>query len=705
MGKTYLDTSKFRTTYTFYKALGQFENYFCKCGHTFQTGLVSEEDQELQHFISEQEKITDGEEDMIVAALKSARMSLREDIKCPKCNTNYQLPENHRRLKEIGSVVASGYFLEKTEEDTSLHLCFVTPRLNKKLDGYDFFETKKTLRVTKKGRLFFTDINSDEVEFDLDKVFAITNEFFKNNCKVIINLFDLHNFLIEVSKYVADIDDMDSIPKLLGNVNPSLKDAGTEQIKKVLVIYFSIIKYSNLSTIALTKDATFLYDLLKECKVPSSVELKEAGVTSPLEIFNFLAQKYFQKINDEISEDRKQNSEFVFKSDIVLEDLEDHEKIKYMSDTGDISVEAQRAHEEALRETMLAKKGQERQMTIKVKSIEDYEAGKVIKTDSGSLEVFQLMGDGKISKYLYKKIKSFGDYKQLLKYLKLFRYHELMEILQKYDIELLTNMINSIYHRDGIELDEVKRLIPLFTDHCLQEEFKIKMATNSWSKDELKIKKELTEKKGENENLALKDFKKAGLKLEPNFKHISSFDFVFYDDSVMMNIALDFDPRRNFYKIKTVEQLRTYHDKLVRYYNVIRASENVNYEAYFSRFKFLEEKGNYSGPLEFGLLDTPTKVSHEGEEMHHSGGHYFPKILEGRYLMLKVQDTTEGLDKEELTRFTLGLNYNEKQGLSFDQFKSYANKLASNRLRELLKDWMKAKEIDFNPRKPDIRVI
>lgn len=703
MSKTFLETDKLQKTYTFYKTLGQFENYFCSCGHRFQTNVQNEDDKELQEYISEQEQITGGEEDMIITALKSARISIREDIKCSECGTNYQLPENQRKLKEIDLVAASGYFMEKLEDRITLNLCFVTPRINKKLDGYHFTEERKSISLTKDGRLFYKGLKEEEREFDLDETFTLINEFFQNKIGVVVNIYDLHQFLIEVSKQVSDIDEIDSIQSLMREVNPSLKDYGTENFKKILVIFFSIIKYSNLSTIALTKDATFLYDLLKECKIPTSFELKEANVTSPLNIFNFLAKKYFQKVNEEIDDDRKQKSEFVFKSDIVLEDLEDHNSVEYISGSGEIKNGVQEEGSEAQKETMIAKKGEQKQMTINIKSVEDYESGKVMKTDTGSLEVFQLIGDGKISKYLYKKIKSFGDYKQLLKFLKLFEYHELMEILQKYDITLLTNMIDAIYFRDGIEMEEVKRLIPLFIDHCIQEEYKIKVSTNLWGKEDGKIRSKLL--KELDKEPTYKEMKKAGLKLEPNFKHISTFDFVPYDDSIMMNITLDFDPRRNFYKIKNLEQLQIYHDKLVRYYNVIRASENVNYEAYFSRFKFLEDRANYDGPLEFSLLDTPTKVSHEGEEMHHSGGHYFPKILEGRYLMLKVKDHTEGLSQEELVRFTLGLNYSEKQGLSFDQFKSFANKLASNRLRELLKSWMSSKEIEFNSRKPDIRPI
>jgi hypothetical protein len=442
------------------------------------------------------------------------------------------------------------------------------------------------------------------------------------------------------------------------------KDDDTFQ--KVLTILFSIIKYSNLSTIAMTKSPMFLYEMIKECNPPKAEELEEAGVTSPIKIFNFLASNYINKVNEEVSEEKVSSKEFTFKSDITLEDHEDHTKKRVGDD-----------YEESDKDTMTASKGEMRELKINVKSIEDYESGKVSKTSQGDYEVFQLEGDGQISKFIYKRLKNFHDYKQLVKYMNHFEYKQLVELMTKFDYDLLINMIDVIYYRSNINIDEVKRLIPLFTDHCKTQTKDFKVKTNTFTKGE---------------------------KIITDYKHVGSFNFEFYDDCKMMIATLEFDPKKDLYKIKTNAVLKAFHDEVVKYYGAIKLEEEGGYKGYFNKFKFLEDRKNYDGPLRFEIIDTPKAVVSEGRDMHHSVGSYSVRLLDGDYILLRVYDDTEGLSDDELVRFTMGLTFKSNNGLEFDQLKSFANKLGSNRTKEMVLEWLKCKEVNVNERKPDIRI-
>ena len=256
-------------------------------------------------------------------------------------------------------------------------------------------------------------------------------------------------------------------------------------------------------------------------------------------------------------------------------------------------------------------------------------------------------------------------------------YNQLVELMSKFDYDLIVEMIDVIYHRVDIDMEEIKRLIPLFTDHCKVKTKEIKVKTNTYNKEE---------------------------ELTPDYKYISSFNFEFYDDCRMMLETLEFDPRKDFYKIKNNAVLKAFHDEVVKYYSAIQLEEEGGYKGYFNKFKFLEDRTNYDGPLRFEIIDTPKAVVAEGREMHHSAGSYSVRLLDGDYLMLRVYDETEDLPDDELTRFTLGLHFKSNNGLEFDQLKSYANKLGSNRLKTLVLEWMKAKEINVNERRPDIRL-
>jgi len=465
---------------------------------------------------------------------------------------------------------------------------------------------------------------------------------------------------------MSDSENIDTVKGLLEEARSNMNKSADETFKKVLTILFSIIKYSNLSTIAMTKSPVFLYEMIRECNPPKAEVLEKKGVTSPIKIFNFLARNYITKINEEVSDDKVTNTEFTFSSNLVLEDHEDHSKASRVGDD----------FEEGVKDTMTATEGETREMKINFKSIADYES-KVSKTAQGDFEVFQIEGDGQISKFIYKKLRAFHDYKQLIKYMKHFEYKQLVELMTKYDYDLIVNMIDTIYYRLGLDMDEVKRLIPLFIDHCKKQTKEMQVNTNTFDPK---------------------------VEMVVEYSHISGFNFEFYDDCKMMIKTLEFDPRKDLYKIKTNVVLKAFHDEVVKYYGAIKIEEEGGYKGYFNKFKSLESNHNYDGPIRLEIIDTPKGVVAEGRDLHHSVSSYAVRLLDGDYLLLRVYDESEDAPEKDLDRFTMGLHFKINNGLEFDQLKGVSNKPASDRVKKLVIDWMKCKEISFNEKRPDIRI-
>ena len=619
-----IDIEKVKSNNTFFFTENNKEHFFCRCGTHFE--LESMGDDSFS---------TDDEE--LGKALGIASISLRESLKCPKCDTNYKLPLNQKLLCATNNYFISSYKFEDDEEFLSLKLTEL--KAIGENEELSFVEKYKKLSISKSDKKIYFETIDQVLEVDLDKVFEIVDFFLKNDTKTILNSYDLHQFCTSISEYVTDIDSIDVVKGLLEETkNRMSASATTEVFKKILTIFLSIIKFDNLSTIALTKNPIFLYELLKECNPPTSQEIKDANVTSPLKIFNYLANNYIKNINQEISQDKINYQEMTFKE-------------------GDV------------------------EKTIKFKSVENYKEGKVTKDSKGNYDVIKLEGDGNVSKYIYNKIKNFQDYKQLIKYLKILEYNELVDLLNKFEYDMITSMIDILYYRDGITFDEIKRLVPLFIDHCLEKTKALQIQTKVYDEN---------------------------VKIEIDYKNVSSFDFGFYDDCLMMLKTLEFDPRKDFYKIKTNAALKEFHDKVVKYYNAIKMEEDEGYMNFFDNFRFLETfgEGDYLGPLEVEILDTPTKVVQEGRDMHHSAASYVKRVMDGEYILLKVTDLTpiSELPAGELTRFTMGIFYNEKNGFEFEQVKSYSNKIGSNRFKDLLKKWLEAKDVLFDENKrPDIK--
>ena len=388
---------------------------------------------------------------------------------------------------------------------------------------------------------------------------------------------------------------------------------------------------------------------MKECDIPSVKKLTESGLTSPIPIFNHLVSNYIKKVNEEVNEDNKEIHEFLFKSSQMIKmDIDESDKKQEAKNFEIID-------------------GEEKEMKIVYKENKDYKTKVTHNADVNKFHVMEISNDANASKFIYKNIKNFSDYKQLLKYFKFYDKHQIITLLQKYEIDLLTRVIDLVYFRDSVDIKEFERIITIIKDFITQETLAIKPTLN------------------------MENFK-------PDYSFVSKFEFIYYDDSIMMMEVLGFDPRREFNKIKTHKELMDYHNNLVKYFNVVSDKEkNAKFKSFVARFKFLEDRGDYVGPLELKLIETPAMLIAEGVQMKHSAGSYSKKVITESYIIGQIFDRTPGLPAEDLNRFTIGFTFDSVNGLEFHQVKGIMNKPGTDRFKKLLMEYLTEKDISFRP--------
>lgn len=617
------------------------DRYFCNCGEQF-ISANEEEVVDLQQVLNAESQ----DDDLYGGVYKDIKLSLDKKVNCPHCEKNYNDPDIKRKLISIGEYFISGYEFQETDTDLIIYYAKVCPGMAaREIDGEKeykivFDESIKYIRFEKESkRLFYREFgDSPEQEFGLDKVIVYVNKFFVIETAKVIDFYKLHMYISRLANFVSDTRNGNIVHEFLERIRNAPNEVGTNFIKKLLSIFYGIIKYSNLSTIALTKSSQFLYELMLECEIPSEKEMLESGATSPVNIFNFLVNKYINKLNEEVNEDNKDAHGFAYKS---------KNRVEYEKDTN--------KNEEDLNYEVV---DDDTEANYLVRQNNSYKGGKVVNSD-GTYQVLDAVEDGTISKFIYKKIENFAQYKQIIKYFKFYDKKGVISLLQKYDLDLLTHAIDVFYFRSKMEpgeMDRVLQIIDSFVD------------TRFFFKD---------------------------------YKNIKDFSFVEYDDAKLMMQVMEFDPRKHFNKIKTYDELVEYHDNLVKFYKVKSEIEKSGaIEEFVSKFRFLETKGegDYEGPLEIILFDTAGRIMKEGPEMRHSASEYAVNVAQGTYLMGSVFDRDPNRPKKEMERYTIGFKYDSKyKELVFDQVKGFANELGSNRFKRLVMDYLTDKDISFQP--------
>lgn len=639
--------------------------YLCSCGHKFH---IEHKDVELKKELAQaNEAVSD-----IMKAdssfmeefgdlYKNVNMSMEEKIDCPSCKKSFLKEENRRSLITKGFFFVSGFKL--VDEKNELTFYYSKIKLDYVKDDFSFIEEYKYIKINKeKKSLFFKDFQAEEREFDLDEIVKITNAFLTTDTQVVYNAIDLHNFVNALTNLIVDRKNIDITTELLSLIRNRQNDLGLDVIKKAVIIFLGIIKYSNLSTIAMTKGPIFLYDMMSECSLPKPKSLIDNQITSPIKIFNYLAQNYVKDLSKDINLENKDIQEFSYKSKKMTE----FELVKDEEGNVVINTDGTAATKVKVTDTQ-----EEKTLNINVKNNKNYKAGKVKDTGSG-FGIIDAIEDGSVSKFIYKNIKKFSDYKYIIKYFKIANKQEIILLMQKYDLEFLSHTIDLLYFRDKTDIKELQRILDIMLDY-------------------INVRNSLPVAAHNNKNYS-------------KYECLKDFEFIPYDDSLMMMTVLKFDKRRHFEKIKTWKELNEYHDNLVKYFKTVKDEEkNGDIGSFVAQFANLEDITGYKGPLEIKLLSTPAMIIKEGIELRHSGAAYAKNVASRTYLMGQVFDRDVNRAPEDLERYTIGFKYDKHKGLVFDQVKGFGNKLGSDRFKRLMMEWLQLKDISFQPIK-DLKI-
>jgi len=455
-------------------------------------------------------------------------------------------------------------------------------------------------------------------------------------------------FLSEVARIVVDSKNINIIDGLMSQM---IGKAGLDILMKINSIFFGIICYSNLSTIALTKGSVFLYDMMSNCNLPNPSVLSDNGVTSPLKIFNFLVTIENKKTQEELDLEKNTKSDFVYKS-------KDGKKF--------INFNAE----------------------LERWGFNNINNGTKLDFSYGKINVREDLKNKTVSKYIFNKIEKFNEYKKLIRFTKFISYEELINLVMKYDIEYIINLFDLVEFRSDINEYSLKQIIPLTLDYLKMR------ALNSYTNTESgAIKERLMEMAGIGQNKEM-SFENINSDVEPklNYSLLGNFSFYEYDDSVRMINDLKWDRTKEFDKIKKVSELKEYHDKLVEHYNMLSNKEkNEKFMKFAERFRYLED---YNEGLKIKLLANPKSVLDAANEMKNCSGSYVTRISNGQYLLIMVYDKTKERKSDEDEKFMIGMNVTSI-GLEFEQLKGPCNKQASNRQKELVIEYLKEKEISY----------
>ena len=497
--------------------------------------------------------------------------------------------------------------------------------------------------------------NKKETEFSLDNLLRVVQYFYENhNLSVIDNLIDVHRFLSELASIVVDSKNMDIVEGLMSQM---IGKPGMDILMKVNTIFFGIIIYSNLSTIALTKGTVFLYDMLSNCKLPNISTLTENNVTSPLKIFNFLVTLENESIQEEIDLEKGENSKFV-----------------YTSKNGD---------------------GKKIELNFDLERFGFKNQESLVDISEGSINVREDIKNKSVSKYIFNKIEKFNDYKNLIKFTKFISYEELINLVIKYDIDYIIKLYNKIEFRSDINSETLKQFIPLTLDYIKEQS--LTRHTNKYDITIVQRFEKIEDSIVNNDsNTLVTEDEEVNL----NYSLISNYSFNIYDDCSRILEELKWDKNKEFTKIKKQSELIEYHDKLVEHYNMLTDKEKFEkFKKFAEKFSFLEE---YDENLKVKLLSTPAMVLKAAEEMKNCAGSYVTRISQGKYLILMLEDKRPDR-KESDTKFMLGLNLSSSTGLEFDQLKTVCNRLGSNGQKEMVMKYLEDKDISYRE-KSDLRV-
>lgn len=420
-----MNKKEIQETFLFHYNEKNIDKFFCPCGTNFS---VSEK-------IEEKEFVLKTKNNSAFNSLNMDDIVNEIDLKaeCPNCKKTISEFSSSGKKIEVNKKFYKNFHFEENELEISLSKSLFEGEYDEYFDKLLIKETGATLVFEKNTKQIKFIHNENSSDIDLDTVFEVVSKFYftekeNDTVKLVDNLMDIHIFIGRLANYIKDAKNIDFLSGLMDEINGTrnivLKDA-LPTLTKITCILLSIAKYEALSTIALTKNALFLFELLKDCDLPKSNDLIEKKVTKPVQIFSFLINLENKKIQENIDKEDNKKQKIVYKSVKLLSGEEFN-----LSDGFNFS--------------------------NKTKGVK--------KSNDGTLVLEDGIDNKQISPLIYKKIKSIKDYKKLIKYTKFIEYNNLVNLTKKYDIELLNDLFVYLEFRGDLNINRINYFLNLYTD-------------------------------------------------------------------------------------------------------------------------------------------------------------------------------------------------------------------------------------------------
>lgn len=590
--------------------------YRCSCGNV---GHVSPE--RITYKVSDEMSIF-GINQEIDNSLNSLLLGKRIiNSRCSKCNKDLSVEEITAKLQNFNTVFFERFYVNETTD--SLTLTCIRAGMNYNIQ--EKFESKVILesyiKINKSSkRIYIKQFNETKHKLiHLDDIFDSIVIFFKREPEITYSdgYINVHDWIGKLAKTIRDAKNMNIVDELL---NYMIGKSGFDILAKIAVVFLSIISYPNLSTISLTKGNIFLFDLIANCKLPNIQFLKRKQATSPIKIFNTLVQLKNKNIQQKLDNDDKSKLEY----------------LNLNSETSDII------------------------QKIKNENLNIINQGENIKKNKGKIFVRDNISKRSITPLWFSKLKKFSDYENSINWLRIIKFEQFIDLLNKYDLDFLLKAYRVLEFRDDLNYDRIKQFLELMKDYCV-ESFKLE------SENQLK-----------------------------NYEPVLKFDFNMFDDCYRMIEELKWDPKKVLFKIKKNKKLYELHENLLKHRSYVSNNEiNQRFIEFSEKFKFLE---NYSKDLnihlDIKLISTPEQLMNHAVEMHNCAGSYVRKVANGQYISFIVFDNSPERTKEEFYKYMMVIEITAL-GLEFVGIKSKFNKYGSNRFKEDVKKYLIDKDINF----------
>lgn len=593
--------------------------YICNCGNI---DFISPE--KITYRISDDIStrfINNNYEDDHIKNFLSGKRIL--NTRCSRCGKDLSSIEVTENLQNIDTLFFERFYIEDKKDSLTLFCLRAGMNYNLNEKFKKILIKESYIKINKKSnKIFIKNFSEDKhIAITLSNVFNLVITFFTRNPETTYSdgYIFVHDWIGRVAKVIRDAKNMNIVEELL---NYMIGKSGFDIIAKITVIFLSIILYPNLSTISLTKGNVFLFDLIANCDFPSLSYLRRKKATSPIKIFNTLIQLKNKSIQNKF-------------------DQEDVSKLDYINPLANKAT------------TEIIKKIKEEKLNILNDAIH-------IKKNNGKVFIRDSVYKKSITPFWFSKIKKFSEYEQSMQWLRIVKFEQFIDLLNRYDFAFLLNTYKVLEFRDDLTFERIKQFLDLIEDHCIE-----------------------TFKQSDNEKIK-------------NYDPVLSYNFNLFDDCYRMIEELRWDPKKVLFKIKKNKKLLELHENLIKHRSYISNSEiNKRFIEFSNKFMFLEKYSeNLDIHLEIKLISTPEQLMSEAIKMRNCAGSYVRKVANGQYIAFMVYDKSPKRAKDDFYEYMMVLEITPL-GLEFVGIKSKFNKYGSNRFKEDVKKYLVDKDINF----------